>query len=59
MGDQYYPDWAWDDFVDDFETIQDAKLAAIERKDRYDWYQIVDTETKKVCKDGMTHATGY
>jgi len=53
VGLSYYPNKAWDDFSGDFDTIEDAekKLENYE-KDDFGWFQIVDTETKKIEKEG-------
>lgn len=36
----------WVDFVGDFDTIEEAM-----EKICFDWYQIVDTETKRIVKN--------
>ena len=46
MGDQYYPSKAWNDFVGDFDTLEDA-LKETEESSK-DWYQIVDIETGQI-----------
>lgn len=45
-----YPNGGWDDFVLDADTEAEAKAAFVIIKDNnsYDWWHIVDTETKKI-----------
>lgn len=42
----YYPSGGWDDWIGDFDTVEEAQAA--ER--RGDWYHIIDTETKEEVK---------
>lgn len=60
-GSVYYPRGGWGDFLDDCETLEEAKkkLLAKEMKEcppedgynnawKFSWAQIFDTETKKI-----------
>lgn len=47
-GDHYYPIGGWNDFVDSFDSIEDA----IERGARRDWYHIVDSNNFQTVKYG-------
>ena len=40
------------DFLDSFDTIEDALENLLKERDRY--YQIVDAETMEVVKEGLT-----
>ena len=40
----YYPGGGWTDFVDDFDSIEDAIACA--NKSRYENKEVIDTETK-------------
>jgi len=60
-GDTYYPTGGWDDLVGVYETLREAEVAAnYGWKDRYDtdavqpydWYHIVDLDTRKVVSEG-------
>lgn len=46
MGDTYYPNGGWEDFIDDFDSIEEALARAT--KNGRDWFHIVDTETAKI-----------
>jgi hypothetical protein len=41
-GESYYPVGGWDDFVGDFDTVEEAKSATAKASD---WAHIVDTDT--------------
>jgi hypothetical protein len=45
----YYASGGWDDFVDSFDTVEEAHdyvdVAAKERPQDYDWHHIVDSNT--------------
>lgn len=47
-GDTYYPSGGWDDFVDDFDSIEEALAYAA--KNGRDWFHIVDTEIKRIIR---------
>lgn len=42
-GDYYYPSGGWDDFVNAFETLDEALKGV--KDARGDWAHIIDTET--------------
>lgn len=49
-GDKYYPYGGWDDFRGAFDTLEEAREAAVPTRTIYgdpshDWWHIVDTET--------------
>lgn len=44
-GDCFYPCGGWDDFRGDFDSVDAAKAAKLDRHSRDDWFHIVDTET--------------
>jgi hypothetical protein len=48
-GERYYPSGGWEDFREDFDRRTDANNAAL--KLHSDWWQIVDTKTKKIIKE--------
>lgn len=41
--DEFYPRGGWNDFVDSFDTLEEAQTRAKAR--RGDWYHIIDTQT--------------
>lgn len=43
----YYPGGGWDDFVGDFENVEDAIAATKDPSSRNDWWHIIDSETKQ------------
>lgn len=45
-GDKYYPYPGWLDFVDDFDSWEDAVKQADTIK--CDWWHVVDTTTKEI-----------
>lgn len=45
-GDNYYPSGGWGDFVDGFDSVEQAALKLAERS--YDWFQIVDATTGEI-----------
>jgi hypothetical protein len=45
-GDTYYPSGGWQDFVDSFDTQEEADARGrIERSNGHDWYHVVDAQT--------------
>ena len=48
-GDMYYPAGGWDDFIADFDIMNEAIKTGIALKDdsRCDWWKVIDTTTKK------------
>lgn len=48
-GASYYASGGWDDFVDSFDNVEEARdyveVAAKERPHDYDWHHIVDSNT--------------
>lgn len=56
-GDQYYPRGGWDDFVMDSDDLEELQKEGSKRGEWkycttsiYEWYQIVDRDTKKVIE---------
>jgi hypothetical protein len=49
-GDIYYPSGGWDDFVNYYDTIEEAREAV--SKMPHDWWQIVDTTTMNMIVEG-------
>lgn len=47
----YYPSGGWGDFVDDYDTLEEARVRASNAG--LDYYQIVDSE----CKDEIEFGT--
>jgi len=54
-GEDHYPSGGWDDLVGVFATVEDAEARAAqgwypesEIVSDYDWYQIVDLETRRM-----------
>lgn len=43
--DSYYPAGGWDDFKGSYDTLDEAKAAALEAEKVHDWSDIVDCET--------------
>jgi len=43
----YYHCGGWDDFVDSFDTIEEAKQSKV-TNDKHEWIQIVDTQTMEI-----------
>ncbi len=50
----FYPNGGWDDFINDFDTIEEALKTFTDDKDYSwrEWYQIIDTKSKKEVKFG-------
>ncbi len=46
-GDSYYPGGGWDDFINDFDTIVEAREEAKQKLHKNQWWQIIDTTTKE------------
>lgn len=48
-GDCYYPGGGWEDFIAAFDTEEAAREYAVaaSKKDRWDWWHIVDMTTQK------------
>ena len=46
-GDYHYPNGGWSDFVDSFDSVEEAQDHLNHSKDSYlvDWAHVVDTET--------------
>ena len=44
-GDRYYPSGGWEDYVNSYETLEEARMYA---KDRYDWWHVLDLTTKTI-----------
>ena len=54
-GNDYYPTGGWGDFVDDFDTIEEAEAyARKEPLSEWQWWHIIDTETKEECAGDAT-----
>lgn len=53
-GLNYYPDRAWRNLIGDFDNISDTEIVLknLKGSDWVDWFQIVDTETKNIEKEG-------
>lgn len=47
-GMHYYPAGGWDDFVDSFDTVEDAVAHPKIVSEYWDWWQVVDTATGTV-----------
>jgi hypothetical protein len=48
-GHHYYPAGGWDDFIDSFDSLEEAKAAGL--SDRGDWYHVIDlSQGGKVCE---------
>ena len=43
-GFSYYPSGGWNDFIDSFDTNEEA-LTYKKENDNYDWYHVIDTVT--------------
>ena len=54
-GDRYYPAGGWNDFVDSFDTKEEALERAWEAlSGMFDWYHIIDHETgEEVASSGL------
>ena len=51
MGQNYYPNGGWDDFIDSFNTDEEASHYIHERAPGYaNWAQVVDTTTTPPTK---------
>lgn len=48
-GDRYYPSGGWRDYKMDFSSVESAKTA-VTGLDDYDWWQIVDSETRQIVE---------
>lgn len=51
---RFYPEGGFNDFIDDFNTLQGAKdyiTEHIKNDDRCDYYQIMDLRKKTLIKD--------
>lgn len=46
----YYPRGGWDDFVEDFDTLEEARVAAKKADSPYGRTDIVDSEIKEVIE---------
>jgi hypothetical protein len=46
-GDNYYPGGGWDDFIGDYDTIEQAEAAG----KHCDWHHVVDSEIGKNLQD--------
>ena len=46
VGSDYYPLGGWGDFVGDYNTLEEARLRALNKKE--DWYQIIDSTNKQI-----------
>lgn len=54
-GSEYYPEGGWDDFVGDYDSIEEALKAIKEKQVNYReghlvWAHIVDLSTKEVTR---------
>ena len=47
-GATYYPAGGWDDFVQAFDSLEEATAFAKEQEARNDWVQVVDAEAVQV-----------
>lgn len=45
--ENYYPSGGWGDFVDDFDSIKEARIKGEELTNIAGWFEIIDTTTKK------------
>jgi hypothetical protein len=52
-GSDYYPSGGFFDFIDVFDSVEEAVAMAIKKKkDKdHDWYHVVDAETFKILED--------
>ena len=50
VGDAYYPEGGWNDFVDSFDSVEEAKEKIPED---CDWWHVINSEGKKV-EEGQT-----
>jgi GH25 family lysozyme M1 (1,4-beta-N-acetylmuramidase) len=41
----------WEDFLKDVDTLEEANACVIDHIDNYDWFQIVDADTKQVIRE--------
>lgn len=48
-GATYYPGGGWEDFVGDYDTPEEIQVG-VESLPRYQWWHIVDTETKAILE---------
>lgn len=53
VGSNYHPEGGWDDFFDDFDTIEEAENTAFNFG--FEWYHIVDSTTKKKIDEGIRY----
>lgn len=44
-GSEYYPCGGWEDFVGDYDTVEEAMAADTSGPGPYRWCHVVDTET--------------
>lgn len=53
-GDRFYPSGGWKDFKQSCETVEDALVCLIDvlMNDGADWYQIIDSVTAEIVKEG-------
>jgi hypothetical protein len=47
-GDSYYPGGGWEDFVDSFDSLDEAHASAATAQEKSDWSHVVDTHTGQV-----------
>lgn len=54
MGLCYYPQRAWDDYVNSYPDLESAREIAKSKLEEYvlDWYQIVDIRTRLIVEEG-------
>jgi hypothetical protein len=49
-GEDYYPGGGWTDYVDAFETADEAHALGKARFKEYQWFHIADTHTGKIIE---------
>jgi hypothetical protein len=52
-GDRYYPGGGWKDFKMSFPSVELA-VKAVKGLDDYDWWQVVDVETRTIVQSEDT-----
>lgn len=50
-GSQYYPSGGWEDFINDYDNLQEAETKAKSEAGVCQWAQVVDTLTKTMVVD--------
>jgi hypothetical protein len=50
-GVAYYPMGGWEDFIDSFDTLEEAVACGKLRQQRREWWHVVDLEKGEVVDD--------